>query len=40
VLPLFTLTPDGLTHAARYLVRGAPQPQVGDPSRWMKAMAR
>jgi hypothetical protein len=40
VLPMFPLTLDGLAQAVRYLVRGGQKPQVGDPSRWMKAMAR
>ena len=31
---------DGMAHAVRYLVRGGERPKVGDPSRWMKAMAR
>ena len=40
VLPMFPLTLDGLAQAVRYLVRGGQKPQVGDPSRWMKAMTR
>jgi uncharacterized protein with von Willebrand factor type A (vWA) domain len=40
VLPMFPLTLDGLAQAVRYLVRGGQKPQVGDPSKWMKAMAR
>jgi hypothetical protein len=40
VLPMWPLTLDGLGHAVRYLVRGGERPRVGDPSRWLKAMAR
>jgi len=40
VLPMYALTLDGLAQAVRYLVRGGEKPKVGDPSRWMKAMAR
>ena len=40
VLPMYALTLDGLAQAVRYLVRGGAKPTVGDPSRWMKAMAR
>ncbi|HSN26771.1 MAG TPA: VWA domain-containing protein [Kofleriaceae bacterium] len=40
VLPMYALTLDGLAQAVRYLVRGGEKPRVGDPSRWMKAMAR
>ncbi|MBV8755746.1 MAG: VWA domain-containing protein [Deltaproteobacteria bacterium] len=40
VFPMYALTLDGLAQAVRYLVRGGEKPKVGDPSRWMKAMAR
>jgi len=40
VLPMYALTLDGLAQAVRYLVRGGEKPKIGDPSRWMKAMAR
>jgi hypothetical protein len=40
VFAMWPLTLDGLAHAVRYLVRGGERPRVGDPSRWVKAMAR
>jgi uncharacterized protein len=40
VLPMWPLTLDGLAHSVRYLVRGGERPRVGDPSKWVKAMAR
>jgi uncharacterized protein with von Willebrand factor type A (vWA) domain len=40
VFPMWPLTLDGLAHSVRYLVRGGERPRIGDPSRWMKAMAR
>jgi uncharacterized protein with von Willebrand factor type A (vWA) domain len=40
VFGMWPLTLDGLAHAVRYLVRGGERPRVGDPSRWLKAMAR
>jgi uncharacterized protein with von Willebrand factor type A (vWA) domain len=38
VFAMYPLTLDGLAHAVRYLVRGGLKPQVGDPSKWMKAV--
>jgi uncharacterized protein with von Willebrand factor type A (vWA) domain len=38
VFAMYPLTLDGLSHAVRYLVRGGQRPQVGDPSKWMKAV--
>ena len=38
VFAMYPLTLDGLAHAVRYLVRGGQRPQVGDPSKWMKAV--
>ncbi len=40
VFAMWPLTLDGLAHAVRYLVRGGERPRVGDPSKWLKAMAR
>ena len=40
VLPMWPLTLDGLGHAVRYLVRGGEKPRVGDPSKWVKGLAR
>ena len=40
VFAMYPLTLDGLAQSVRYLVRGGEKPKVGDPSRWMKAMAR
>jgi uncharacterized protein len=40
VFGMWPLTLDGLGHAVRYLVRGGEKPKIGDPSKWMKAMAR
>jgi uncharacterized protein with von Willebrand factor type A (vWA) domain len=40
VFAMYPLTLDGLAHSVRYLVRGGEKPKIGDPSRWMKAMAR
>jgi len=40
VFAMFPLTLDGLAHAVRYLVRGGERPRVGDPGKWVKAMAR
>ena len=37
---MYPLTLDGLAQAVRYLVRGGEKPRVGDPSRWLRAMAR
>src|SRR5689334_7560900 len=38
VFAMYPLTLDGLAQAVRYLVRGGLRPQVGDPSKWMKAV--
>jgi uncharacterized protein with von Willebrand factor type A (vWA) domain len=38
VFAMYPLTLDGLAHAVRYLVRGGQRPQVGDPSKWIKAV--
>jgi hypothetical protein len=35
---MYPLTLDGLAQAVRFLVRGGQKPQVGDPSKWMKAV--
>jgi uncharacterized protein len=40
VLPMWPLSLDGLGHAVRYLVRGGEKPRVGDPSKWVRGMAR
>jgi uncharacterized protein with von Willebrand factor type A (vWA) domain len=40
VFAMWPLSLDGLAHAVRYLVRGGERPRVGDPSKWMKMMAR
>ncbi len=40
VIGMWPLTLDGLAQAVRYLVRGGEKPKIGDPSKWMKAMAR
>jgi len=40
VFAMYPLTLDGLAQSVRYLVRGGEKPKIGDPSRWMKAMAR
>jgi uncharacterized protein with von Willebrand factor type A (vWA) domain len=40
VFAMYPLTLDGLAHAVRYLVRGGERPRIGDPSKWVKAMAR
>jgi len=37
VFAMYPLTLDGLAQAVRYLVRGGVRPQIGDPSRWVKA---
>jgi hypothetical protein len=36
---MYPLTLDGLAHAVKYLVRGGEKPRVGDPSKWVKAIA-
>jgi uncharacterized protein with von Willebrand factor type A (vWA) domain len=38
VFAMYPLTLDGLAQAVRFLVRGGQKPQVGDPSKWMKAV--
>ena len=38
VFAMYPLTIDGLNHAVRYLVRGGLKPQIGEPSKWMKAV--
>jgi uncharacterized protein with von Willebrand factor type A (vWA) domain len=38
VFAMYPLTLDGLAQAVRFLVRGGHKPQVGDPSKWMKAV--
>ncbi|MDB4952846.1 MAG: hypothetical protein JWO36_415 [Myxococcales bacterium] len=40
VFAMWPLSLDGLSHAVRYLVRGGERPRVGDPSKWMKMVAR
>ncbi len=40
VFAMWPLTLDGLAHSVRYLVRGGERPRVGDPSKWLKSMAR
>ena len=40
VFAMYPLTLDGLAQSVRYLVRGGEKPRVGDPSRWLRAMAR
>jgi hypothetical protein len=40
VFAMYPLTLDGLAQSVRYLVRGGEKPKIGDPSRWMKAVAR
>jgi hypothetical protein len=40
VFAMYPLTLDGLAQSVRFLTRGGEKPKVGDPSRWMKAMAR
>ncbi|HEU0029005.1 MAG TPA: VWA domain-containing protein [Kofleriaceae bacterium] len=39
VFGMWPLTLDGLAASVRYLVRGGEKPRVGEPSRWMKAVA-
>lgn len=40
VFAMYPLTLDGLAQSVRFLTHGGEKPKVGDPSRWMKAMAR
>lgn len=40
VFAMYPLTLDGLAQSVRYLVRGGERPRIGDPSKWVKAMAR
>ncbi len=37
VFAMYPVTLDGLARAVRYLVRGGERPQIGDPSKWLKA---
>ena len=37
VFAMYPLTLDGLAQAVRYLTRGGQKPQIGDPSKWVKA---
>ncbi|HEY4238622.1 MAG TPA: VWA domain-containing protein [Kofleriaceae bacterium] len=39
VFGMWPLTLDGLAAGVRYLVRGGERPKIGDPSKWMKAVA-